>query len=200
MIYDLGFPNREVSAGFNRWLANAYMRPGTDVSKTSGWAVACQRSLRRGDTDGFMEALESFFSAIGYDLTDRLSEQAYQCVAVAILRFIGIYLDAEVRTSRGRIDMVMRAPGHVFVMEMKVASGEGAGNAAAQAALAQIRKRGYAEPYRSSGNEVICSVWPSTALRTTWVPGWARSCSRASWRCSAEQTSASVFWSSTKVE
>ena len=153
-IYDLGFPNREVSAGFNRWLANAYMRPGTDVSKTSGWAVACQRSLLRGDTDGFMEALESFFSAIGYDLTDRLSEQAYQCVAVAILRFIGIYLDAEVTTSRGRIDMVMRAPGHVFVMEMKVASGEGAGKAAAQAALAQIRERGYAKPYRSSGNEV----------------------------------------------
>ena len=154
MIYDLSFPNREVSAGFNRWLANAYMRSGTDVSKTSGWAVACQRSLRRGDTDGFMEALESFFSAIGYDLTDRLSEQAYQCVAVAILRFIGIYLDAEVRTSRGRIDMVMRAPGHVFVMEMKVASGEAAGKAAAQAALAQVRERGYAEPYRSSGNEV----------------------------------------------
>ena len=71
-IYDLGFPNREVSAGLNRWLANAYMRPGTDVSKTSGWAVACQRSPRRGDTDGFMEALESFFSAIGYDLTGSL--------------------------------------------------------------------------------------------------------------------------------
>ena len=48
-VYDLGFPNREVSAGFNRWLANAYMRPGTDVSKTSGWVVACQRSLRAGD-------------------------------------------------------------------------------------------------------------------------------------------------------
>lgn len=75
-------------------------------------------------------------------------------MAVAILRFIGIYLDAEVTTSRGRIDMVMRALGHVFVMEMKVASGEGAGKAAAQAALAQIRERGYAEPYRGPGNEV----------------------------------------------
>ena len=108
--------------------------------------MACQRSLRRGDTGGFMEVLESFFSAIDYDLTDCLSEQAYQCVAVAILRFIGIYLDAEVTTSRGRIDMVMGAPGHVFVMEMKVASGKGAGKAAAQTALAQIRERGYAEP------------------------------------------------------
>ncbi len=154
-VYDLGFPNREVSSGFNRWLANAYMRPGTDVSKTSGWAVACQRALGAGDAAGFMEALESFFASIGYDLTDRLSEQAYQCVAVAILRFIGIYLDAEVTTSRGRIDMVMRGPGHTFVMEMKVASGDEAGEKAARAAIAQIRERGYAEPYRTTGGEVL---------------------------------------------
>ena len=153
-IYDLDFPNEEVSAGFNRWLANAYMRPGTDVSKTSGWAVACQRALHRGDPEGFMEALESFFSSIGYDLTDRLTEQAYQCVAVAILRFIGVYIDAEVTTSRGRIDMVAKAPGHIFVVEMKVASGEKAGEAAARAALAQIREHGYAEPYRSANAEV----------------------------------------------
>ena len=153
-LYRLGFPNKEVSDGFNRWLANAYMKPGTDVSRTSGWAAACLDALDAGDTAGFMESLESFFSSIGYDLTDRLSEQAYQCVAVAILRFIGIYLDAEVTTSRGRIDMVMRAPGHVFVMEMKVASGDQAGQAAAQAALAQIRERGYAQAYRASGCDV----------------------------------------------
>ncbi len=154
-LYTLGFPNQEVSSGFNRWLANAYMRPGTDVSQTSGWAAACQRALRSGDAGGFMEALESFFASIGYDLTDRLSEQAYQCVAVAILRFIGIYLDAEVTTSRGRIDMVAKAPGHVFVIEVKVASGDAAGETAAKAALTQIRERGYAEPYRGSDDEVL---------------------------------------------
>ena len=170
-VYDLGFPNKEVSAGFNRWLANAYMRPGTDVSKTSGWAVSCQRALHTGDAPAFMEALESFFSSIGYDLTDRLSEQAYQCVAVAILRFIGVYLSAEVTTSRGRIDMVMRAPGHVFVMEVKVASGEGAGQSAAQAALAQIHERGYADPFRGSGDEV-CLLGVAFDCLTHNVGAW----------------------------
>ena len=153
--YKLGYPNKEVAAGFNRWLANAYVVPGTDVSKTSGWAAACRQAAAEGDAAGFMEALESFFAAIGYDLTDRLSEQAYQCVAVAILRFIGLYVGAEVTTSRGRIDMVMRGPGRAFVMEMKVASGEEAGEGAARAAIAQIRERGYAEPSRASGGEVL---------------------------------------------
>ena len=106
--YRLGFPNHEVQDGFSEWLADTYTHAGQ--AQASGWALACHRALRAGDADGFMESLESFFASIGYDLTDRLTEQAYQCVAVAILRFIGIYLDAEVTTSRGRIDMVMRAP------------------------------------------------------------------------------------------
>ena len=154
-LYTLGFPNEEVAAGFNRWLANAYVEPEADVSQTSGWAASCMRAVASGNPTGFMESLESFFSAIGYDLDDRLSEQAYQCVVVAILRFIGIYLDAEVTTSRGRIDLVMRASRHVFVIEMKVASGDEAGKAAARRALAQIRERGYAEPYRCSGDNVF---------------------------------------------
>ena len=154
-VYDLGFPNREVSAGFNRWLVNAYVAPSAGMGETSEWAIACRRAVASGDAGAFMEALESFFSSIGYDLADRLSEQAYQCVAVAILRFIGIYLDAEVTTSRGRIDMVAKAPGHVFVIELKVASGDAAGKAAAQTALAQIRERGYAEPWRASGAQVL---------------------------------------------
>ncbi len=151
--YRLGFPNHEVQDGFSEWLADTYTRAGQ--AQASGWGLACHRALGTGDAAGFMESLESFFASIGYDLTDRLSEQAYQCVAVAILRFIGIYLDAEVTTSRGRIDMVMRGPGHTFVMEMKVASGEEAGEKAARAAIAQIRERGYAEPYRTTGGEVL---------------------------------------------
>ena len=151
-LYDLGFPNREVEAGFSTWLAQAYT--GAGDAEASGWAAACRRAVACGDAPGFVDALRSFFASIGYDLTDRLNEQAYQCVCVAILRFVGIYLMAEVRTSRGRIDMVMRAPGHVFVVEVKVASGEEAGDRAARSALGQIRSKGYADPYRAGADAV----------------------------------------------
>lgn len=151
-IYALGFPNHEVEDGFNRWLAEAYT--SADVTQTSAWALACRRAVARGDVEGFVAALQSFFASIGYDLTDRLSEQAYQCVATAILRFIGMYLAAEVRTSQGRIDMAVQAGGNVLVIEMKVASGDGASRASAQAALAQIHDKGYAEPFRCSGARV----------------------------------------------
>ena len=43
----------------------------------------------------------------------------------------------------------------VFVIEVRVACGEGAGKKAAQVALAQICEHGYAEPWRASGAEVL---------------------------------------------
>ena len=151
-IYRLGFPNHEVEDGFNEWLANTYTV--ANEAETSAWALACRRAIAMGDAEGLVAALRSFFSSIGYDLADRLTEQAYQCVAVAILRFIGMYVSAEVTTSTGRIDMVMHAPGHVFVVEVKVASGEAADEKAARGAIAQIRERGYAEPWRMGADEV----------------------------------------------
>lgn len=151
-IYHLGFPNHEVEDGFNEWLTGTYT--DADEAETSAWALACRRAVATGDAEGFVNSLISFFSSIGYDLADRLTEQAYQCVAVAILRFIGMYASAEVTTSTGRIDMVMHAPGHVFVIEVKVASGEAANKNAARRALIQIRERGYAEPWRAGTDEV----------------------------------------------
>ncbi len=143
-IYTLGFPNHEVEDGFNSWLACAYT---TSVAATSGWRNACYHAVRDGDCAEFVAALSSLFASIGYDLTDRLTEQAYQCVVTAILRYIGIDLSAEVTTSRGRIDMVCTAPGNVVVVELKVASGQNAGERAADEAMRQIRERGYAERF-----------------------------------------------------
>ncbi len=151
-IYKLGFPSHEVEDGFNRWLTGTYTR--ADAAQTSSWAIGCRRAVLAGDVEGFVAALQSFFASIGYDLTDHLSEQAYQCVAVAILRFIGMYLAAEVRTARGRADMVLQSPDHVFVVEMKVASGEAANKAAAESALAQIHAKGYADPYLAGSARV----------------------------------------------
>ncbi len=142
--YTLGFPNHEVEDGFNAWLADTYTK---DAAATSSWRNACYHSVRSGDCAGFVDALSALFASIGYDLTDRLSEQAYQCVVVAILRYIGVDLSAEMTTSRGRVDMVCFAPGNVMIVELKVATGQAAGERAADEAMRQIHERGYAERF-----------------------------------------------------
>ena len=92
---------------------------------------------------------------------------------VAILRYIGVDLSAEVTTSRGRIDMVCFAPGNVVIVEMKVASGQEAGECAADEAVRQIRERGYAERF-------ACDP------RRVQLIGISFDCSKhniAAWRC-----------------
>jgi hypothetical protein len=62
-------------------------------------------------------------------------------------------------TARGRIDIVMTLPNHVYIFEFKC-------NQNAAVALAQIRAQGYAEPYRDGGKPVtLVGVNFNTELR-----------------------------------
>ena len=69
-------------------------------------------------------------------------------------RAIGMDVRAEDASSHGRADMVVLTGGQVFVLEFKMADGEGDADAALDAALAQMRARGYAEQYRDRGEPV----------------------------------------------
>ncbi|MBM3260734.1 MAG: PD-(D/E)XK nuclease domain-containing protein, partial [Candidatus Sericytochromatia bacterium] len=55
-------------------------------------------------------------------------------------------LRAEDTTSKGRIDLVLRMPGRVYILEFKVVDGPAEGKA-----LDQIRERGYAAKCRAPG-------------------------------------------------
>ncbi len=54
---------------------------------------------------------------------------------------------SEQASSRGRADMVILTGGQVFVLEFKMAEKADGTEAALEAALAQMRDRGYAEIY-----------------------------------------------------
>ena len=59
-----------------------------------------------------------------------------------ILNLLGYYVDVEVRTPRGRVDMVMRTPTTLYVVELKL-------NRTADIALEQINLRNYPGALRS---------------------------------------------------
>lgn len=61
---------------------------------------------------------------------------------------MGYYAQAEVSTSKGRIDTVVHHENTIFVMEFKV-------NDSAENAIAQIKERKYHQKYLHQGKEVI---------------------------------------------
>lgn len=68
--------------------------------------------------------------------------------------WIGVDLRVEDATSHGRADMVVLTGGRVFVLEFKMADGNNDTETALDAAMAQMRDRGYAEKYRGRGEPV----------------------------------------------
>ena len=60
---------------------------------------------------------------------------------------MGFFTHAEYHTSQGRIDMVVKTPQYIYVMEFKF---EGS----AEDAIAQIESRNYALPFMSDDRKV----------------------------------------------
>ena len=77
-----------------------------------------------------------------------VQEFSFQRILYVLLTASGFFrVTAEDRQAQGRADLVAETPERVFVFELKV-------DGTPQEALAQIKEKGYAEPYRHSGKEV----------------------------------------------
>lgn len=138
-LYTLGFPNREVEEGFDRYLLPRYasIQNGSSAFQIRNFV----QEVWRGDIDSFMLRLQSFFADTPYELARDL-ELHYQNVLFIVFKLLGFYVQVEYHTSRGRIDLVLQTEKYIYVMEFKL---EGS----AEEALAQIDEKQYALPFAS---------------------------------------------------
>ena len=143
--YTLGFPNMEVEDSFLKNLSAVYI--GKEVSDSTNAVVEVVKALRARDPEGFVEAFRQFFAAIPYDLTDRQNEQTWQAILYVILRIIGINVNGEVRTHKGRIDLTVETVTDAYIIEVKRDS-------TAKKAIEQIQDKSYTDRFRLSGKPI----------------------------------------------
>ena len=144
-IYTLDIPNKEVRIGLMRNLIPSYIT--NDTLTTTTMVVDLARALSRNDMDAALRLLQKFLSTIPYcDNTDY--EGHYQQVFFIIFNLLGYYVDVEVRTPRGRVDMVMRTWTTLYVVELKL-------DKSADAAMQQIDLKDYPERFALCGLPVV---------------------------------------------
>ena len=144
-IYTLDIPNAEVRIGLMRSLIPYYVTRDTQTTNTT--VVNLARALVRGDMDGMLRLLQTFLSTVPYcDRTDY--EGHYQQMLYIIFSLLGAYVDVEVRTPMGRVDLVMRTATTLYVVELKL-------NQSAAAAMQQIDLRNYPERFALCGLPVV---------------------------------------------
>ena len=149
--YRLDYPNLEVKLSLNDALL-AHLGKGR-VPLDEGREL--RELLEENDFDGFAGRLRSYLSGIPYQwhATGDLAryEAWYASLLHMCFRAVGVDVRAEDASSRGRADMVVLTGGQVFVIEFKMADGDGDADAALDTAIIQMRERGYAEKHRDRG-------------------------------------------------
>ena len=157
-LYRLEYPNREVRQSFNEGLLRLLDRERSEEDFLVR-ALALLKQLSSNDFEGFSEGLQSYISGLPHQWwggAGRLGEYEshYAAMLYMLLCGVGVTVQPEESSSRGRSDLVIRHGGQVFVLEFKAVQDKKEADGALDQALVQIRERGYAEKYRANDEPV----------------------------------------------
>ena len=154
-LYTLDYPNFEVRRSLNQGLLEYVTRRGREAADQGKELAGL---LSANDFTGFGERLQAYLSGIPHQWYDRSEVERYEAHYASMLymgfRAIGVDLRVEDTSSHGRSDMVVFHRNQVFVLEFKMADGEGEAAAVMDRAMSQLRERGYGEKYRDRGEPI----------------------------------------------
>ena len=135
--WKLGFPNEEVREGFAYCLYQYYMEEYVGSGDTLGIAFNALR-FKENTFEEFIEVIRRWYAGIPYSITDKnQNEQLYQSLIYAALMAVGADVSAEEQTSDGRMDIAMKVPDAIYIIELKYGK-------TAEEAMDQIIKKDYA--------------------------------------------------------
>lgn len=141
----LSYPNNEVKDAFLTYLSDFY----TPVKKefTPNYIFELQEAVEKNKIDELIRILKVFFANIEYDLHID-NEKYYQTIFYIVFTLLGVKINTEVKTNKGRIDAVIETDTHVYIFEFKLFD-------TAKNALEQINNRQYFEKYLLNKKQIV---------------------------------------------
>jgi len=163
-LYTLGYPNREVRRAFTTALLEEFA--GTPNGLNAAYTVDLRDALAAGDMEKFFETMRVFFANVPYDIQLK-HEKYYQTIFYLVFTLLGMRIETEVRTERGRIDAAAQTADTAYVFEFKLSG-------TAAEALEQARANEYTLKYQGQGKRVRVfgvAFDPETRNIGDWLEG-----------------------------
>ena len=161
-LFTLGFPNKEVKTGLMDNLYTYYVAPTLDYRATNIWRIS--KGFLEDEPETSLQTLQAYLESIPYQ-DSRFDENHYTQMLYVIFSLLGLHVDSQVRTAKGRLDVVVKTEGHIYVMEVKL-------DRPAREALEQIGTKNYLLPYTLDGRQLTkIGISFSTEERnvTEWI-------------------------------
>ncbi len=161
-LVTLDYPNAEVKQGFLKYLFPYYT--ASIPSRTDFNIASFVRYVRNGDITNFMKHLASMVAGVPYSEKHKPSESYFQNIVYLLYALLGFYVDMEMKTSDGRIDLVVSTDDYIYIFEFKI-------DKTAEVAMAQIQNKRYWLPYLVS-NKKIYLIGANFSTSTRQLDGW----------------------------
>ena len=164
--YLLDFPNDEVRRGFITLLTSNYLKP---KENPGSWVLQIIDAMEDGDLEQLRRLFTSFLASIPYSQRrkddEREKERYFQYTFYLIMRMISSYtIFVEKEQSEGRVDCTVETSKDVYIFEFKL-------DGSADAAIQQIRDKGYAREYEASHKRVHL-IGCNFSSKTGTIDGW----------------------------
>lgn len=143
--YKLDYPNLEVEESFKKYIVAALTRANPVVVDRSIKRITA--ALQQNDLEAFCRHLQILFAHIPYNLHVS-QERYYHSLFQFMGTLIGIDMQSEVATDKGRIDLVAKTSKRIYLFEFKF-------NTDPAVALAQIERQKYYERYLHENKEIV---------------------------------------------
>ncbi len=145
LLYTLDIPNGEIRIGLMDSLLPNYVSMRKEAGNTT--IAKMYLALNKEDLDEMFRLLQAYLLTVPY-CDNANSEGHYQQLLYVIFSLFGRYVDVEVHTPTGRVDIVMKTAKALYLFELKL-------NMSAQAAMKQIDLKDYASKFALSGLPVV---------------------------------------------
>lgn len=144
-LYTLDIPNKEVRIGLMESLLPNYLHEKTIDGLTT--VAFLYEAISEERMDDALRLLQDFFSTIPY-CNHTAYEGHYQQLLYVVFSLLGRYVDVEVHTPRGRVDVVLRTSTTLYLIELKL-------DKSADEAMGQINLKNYAERFALCGLPIV---------------------------------------------
>jgi hypothetical protein len=151
--YTLDYPNFEVKEAFLTYLFEGFTNNRLHEIQTS--ADRLREYLQAENIEGFITIIRAMVAKIPYPL--HIPQEAYyHSLFYMILELMGVEVDLEVLTDKGRIDGVMEYQDKIYLIEFKYGQPGTSMEKLTEQAIQQIQTKRYGERFLKDPRKRIC--------------------------------------------
>ncbi len=161
----LSYPNQEVKDAIYTLLMD---NMGHTVGGGGVTVQHLKRAFLTNNLEDAEEILVSLFSGLAFDVythqTQKQVEEFYHGLIHILFKCLGIYMQSEVHSTKGRADSIVETPTHIYFLEFKI-------NSDATTAFQQIITKKYALPY-TADSRIKIGIGVNFDSSTKELDGW----------------------------